>query len=124
MVKMFYLNVKDGNFGTVEIEPTLQEYYKLLGCTCIDMVARTLKNEAYDIILDDEGLLKGNPVISSVDSYCNPMTVGNLLFTRCNEEGVEIGITDDDVKNILSCIGIGFSDFKPEGYPLIVGLNY
>jgi len=124
MVKMFFLNVKKGSFGTVEIEPTLSEYYRLIGCTCIDMVTRELKDEVYDIILDDEGLLKEKPLISSVDSEGNPMTVGNLLFTRCNDEGEEVGITDDDIKNIISSIGFGFSDFQPEGYPLIVGLNY
>lgn len=48
--------------GTAEkatIENSLDGYYKALDCDIIDITMRTVGNKRYDIICDDEGLLKG-----------------------------------------------------------------
>ncbi len=124
MLKMFYVNVKDEVIKPIELKPTLTEYYKLLDCDCITMVPVKIKGESFDLIADDEGLLKEFPIISSVDSFGNPMTVGNLLITRIDDEGAEISITEDDIRKITSSIGLAFSPIKPNGYPLLVGINY
>ena len=85
----------------LDIEGTLEEYYKYIGCSCIDIVTRKVGDTYFDIICDDEGLLKDSPHISAVDTKGNPMLVGNLIFTHTDEEGETIGVTDNDVATIM-----------------------
>ena len=40
----------------------LEEYYRHMDCDCIDLVCVEIDGHDYDIICDDEALLKGNPV--------------------------------------------------------------
>lgn len=42
------------------INDTLSTYYDIIGCRCIDIVQRSFGGLGFDIVLDDEGLLKAN----------------------------------------------------------------
>ena len=64
---------------------------------CIDIVSRRIKDTYFDIICDDEGLLKDNPRITAVDTEGNPMLVGNLIFSHTDENGETIGVTDEEI---------------------------
>ena len=62
---------------------------------------RKVGGKWFDIIVDDEGMLKENPIVSALDSDMQPALVGNLLF--CNwdgETGEEISLSDDDIKHL------------------------
>lgn len=37
-------------------EPSLDEYYRLLGCDCIDIVMRNVRGHLLNIVVDDIGL--------------------------------------------------------------------
>ena len=66
----------DVNAGTVKeatIEANLDSYYKALNCDCIDIVVRSLGPYRFDIICDDEGLLKDNARMSATDPHGHPM---------------------------------------------------
>ena len=39
----------------------LQDYYRLIGCDCIDIANREIRGKRFDIICDDNGLLKAEP---------------------------------------------------------------
>ena len=67
----------------VTLDNTLEAYYSVLNCSCIDIVERTIgESEKYfTIVCDDEGLLKAAPCISAVSDLCEPMLVGNLFIT-------------------------------------------
>lgn len=43
----------------VETEGGLDEWYRLLRCDLIDIVSRQIGGRYFDIICDDEGLLRG-----------------------------------------------------------------
>lgn len=42
------------------IEDDIHTYYDLIDCRCIDIVCRYFGGVAFDVVLDDEGLLKAN----------------------------------------------------------------
>lgn len=106
-MKLFYFNEKGGE--VIDIEGTLEEYYDLINCRCIDIVTRKIEDTYFDIICDDEGLLKDNPRISAVDMSGHPMLVGNLIFSHTDEEGETIGITDEDIAKIMNAMMFAFT---------------
>ena len=43
----------------VETEGGLEEWYRLIKCSLIDIVSREIGGRYYDVIVDDEGLYRG-----------------------------------------------------------------
>lgn len=100
-MRMFLIDVNKGTAEPVDVEPKLQEYYKLLDCDTIDITERAINGVMYDIIVDDEGLFK-NPAIPSAFNESNkkPALVGNLLICLHDSNGDEVGLEEKDVENI------------------------
>ena len=102
-MRAYLLDVENKRKQVVEIDDNrhLEEYYKYLNCSVIDITNRKVGGKWFDIIVDDEGMLKENPIVSALDSDMQPALVGNLLF--CNwdgETGEEISLSDDDIKHL------------------------
>lgn len=55
---------KDGH-GSMNVEPTLTNFYSLIGTDCIDIVVRRIGGRPYNIVLDDEGILKKSPLTAA-----------------------------------------------------------
>ena len=106
MAKMFLITAEETK---VVKASELEDYYRLIGCDCIDIVARKIGDKYLEIICDDEGLLKENPRISAVDKNMKPALVGNLLIAGSTDEDGELtSLTDKDIEliknNLLSAI--------------------
>ena len=100
-MKAFLLDAENRQTRTVEVDDAdhLNAYYQLLNCSLVDITSRKIGGKYFDIVTDDEGLLKEAPIVSAVDSDGKPVLVGNLLF--CNydpQTGAEISLTDDDIE--------------------------
>ena len=93
----------------VDIKPELDNYYKLLECSTIDMKAIRLGDRHYDIICDDEGLFV-NPdelYVTYTNLTQSDSVAGNILLVGPpDEEGCETSLTDDDIVNIHRHIGL------------------
>lgn len=99
-MKALNINAKNGKIEVVDAKG-LDDYYKYCDCDIIDVVQRTIGGKVYDIVCDDEGLLKANPIISAISSKMEPMLVGNLLiFGQANFDGEFTPLTDSDVEHI------------------------
>lgn len=96
-----YVNAESHTALPYSVKGELEEYYKLLGVSCIDIVSRKIGGKYYDIICDDEALLKENPICSMIDKSGNPMLFGNLFICSHNEEGEEISLDSGDISRIL-----------------------
>lgn len=91
----------------IDVEPILDEYYRLIGCRCVDFPTREIDGHPYNIICDDEGFLKPNHV-SAVSSEKDmfgrqEQLVGNLLLFGVDQDNHEHGnrsLTDDEVAQI------------------------
>jgi len=101
------VNVTEGVARKATIERSLNSYYKTLGCECIDIVNRRLGGYRFDIICDDEALLKDDPIPSAFGIEDQPMLFGNLFFCKHDGEGNEISLNDRECELILSrCIRV------------------
>lgn len=85
----------------VNLEPSLENYYRLLDCRLIDIPSRRIGDHYYDIICDDEGLLKGDPIVTAINSDGDAMLVGSLLVLKHDDEGNEIGLTAEEVREVM-----------------------
>ena len=101
-MKVVYLNVENRELPKIlDIEDELGVFYELINCRCIDIVQRKIGNKYFDVICDDEGLCKDNPVVSAVDTQFRTMLVGNLIVSNSDDEGNLIDLSDEDIKQIL-----------------------
>lgn len=64
------------------IEKSLDSYYSLLDCTCIDIVSRIIGDKRFDIICDDEALLKAPTFVSAYDRNDTPALFGSLFVCK------------------------------------------
>ena len=101
-LKMLYVNPYTRTVSTEYVENDLEAYYKLLNCSCITITSMNIRGKYFDIICDDEALLKDEPRLSMVDLRGRPALFGCLLVCLHDREGNTVGITDDDVKRIKS----------------------
>lgn len=119
MIRGFLIGT-DGFAGEIEFDNDLHAYYELLKCDLIDIARRCVGEERkpYTFIVDDEGLLKSDVVITAFDDDSNPMLVGNLLIVNDNEWGDDIAdLTDDDIEYIYNSLvfRVGY-DFEADDF--------
>lgn len=100
MAKMFLMAVdKEG----VEVEANnIQDMYKLVECDYLD--SQTIfynGNDRIVVWVDDEGLI--------VNKKRNRGYSGNVLVSKVNEDGEDIDLTDEDIKNVIDIL-----DKKPK----------
>jgi len=85
----------------------LEDYYRLMEVDIIDIVARKINGKYYDIICDDEGLLKEQPIPTVFDTEKQPMLFGNIIIAGlADEEGNMTDLTDEDIVRITNSLGI------------------
>lgn len=99
--EVFGLLLKDD--GTVKfcrIKDTLEEWYKALGCDCIDITSRMVEDQIYSIVCDDEALLKETiPYPTILDREMQPLIFGSAFV--CLREGPELASLDEKAGKIL-----------------------
>lgn len=94
-------DAKKNDFTEVDVKD-LHDYYKLINCSCIDVCRRKIGDRYFEIVVDDEGLLKDKPMLSAINPLDdNCVLVGNLIFyDGVDYEGEFTPITDEGVKII------------------------
>lgn len=110
-MKMLLLNVINETVTVVDAE-TLDDFYKLLGCDCID------------IICDDEGLFVNDPKISAIGNMGEPVLVGNLLLCKGNDKnGDLLPLNDEDIAYLKRYIVKLCTHHFPKGYPMLTQVS-
>lgn len=94
----------DGTNEIVEIEDTLDNLYKVCNCSCIDIVVRKIKGKPFDIVLDDEGLLKTDFQISAVREDYRETLVGNLLIVKNDGKGNLKSLNQEEIDLVRGSI--------------------
>lgn len=124
-MKVVYLNVEKGQTPEVlDIKDDLQEFYKLIACHCIDITNRKIGRKRFDIICDDEGLLKDSPKISAINNLGQPMLCGNMIIVNSDEDGNLVGLTDKDAEYVLCRIQKMYTHKYPKGYYVLTQCEY
>ena len=82
-IKGILIDVEKRQIREVEFENELSSYYRLLKCDCITTAPF---DEGYDVIVDDEGLLK-TPFIGFFETPDGSEYAGNGLIVGFNDDG-------------------------------------
>ena len=82
---------------------TLNEYYHVLGCQRIDMVAIDVDGYSYDVVCDDEGLFR-EPMVPTLFISEKQVLCGDLAFVKIDEEGYTVGLEKEDIERLLRYI--------------------
>lgn len=115
-------------FGMVNIPNDLETFYKILGCRCIDIVQRRIGaycKKTFEIICDDEGLFKEPQKISAIDNLGQVQLVGSILIVgNADAKGNLTGLSEHDVKYILSKIQLLVTKKIKNAYPILTQCEY
>lgn len=97
-MKMLLLDVQNNEVKVVEVNG-LEDYYKYIGCSVIDIVRRQIGDITVEIVCDDEATFVEHPKVSAIDVIGEPCLCGNLLvaggevidgnLTELTEEEIE-----------------------------------
>lgn len=99
-----FINVEERFAAKRSIEKTLDSYYELLGCDSIDITEITIDGKCFDVICDDEALLKSEAIVSAVSVYGDPMMCGNLFVVKFDGVDDVTDLTDDEAEFVLQRI--------------------
>jgi len=103
--------VIDHETSTVEermIVPSLDTYYDIIGCRCIDVVRRSVRGFEVDVICDDEALLRDEePVPAMSTTTHSDIIFGKVIICDVDDEGREIGLDDEKFHAVMYAIGSG-----------------
>ena len=122
-MRALWLDVENRKVKEVEVNG-LEDYYRMIDCRMIDIVRRSIGGKDYNIICDDEGLLKDNITISAINKDWQEMLVGNLIICGFEKLGELTSLTDEDIAHIKKRIIQVRSMLKPEGYPILAECEY
>ena len=118
------LDVMENRVEVVEVS-WLDDYYRLIGCSLIDITQRKIAGTYYEIICDDEGLLQENPKISAINDMGQPMLVGNLIIAgEVDDDGNLTDLLDADISHIRENIHSMGTRKYPEGYKMLCQVEY
>lgn len=113
-VKGVLIDVHQAMCRTIAIEDRLEEYYKILHCDYIDISRRRIGSGYYDVVCDDEGLLKKSPIPSAYDQNGGIAFVGNIFVCQSNDVGDLVSLTEDEIRTLRANVRVGVH-FEPNG---------
>ena len=125
-ITAYLIDTEKQEHRKVEIEDSLETYYRMLYCDCIDIVTRAVGPEGilYNIVCEDEGALHKNR-ISAIDRNGVAQLVGSLMITgTADENGDLTSLSDDDAAYIESCIKNVPTVMFPKGNVMLTGVEY
>lgn len=125
-IKGILIDVEEGlEAKRMEIIDSLDTYYEILKCSCIDIANRDIGGKRYDIVCDDEGLFKDAVYPSAIGRGKNVMLVGNIFIAGvADDEGELTSLTDDDVDNIMSHVKRAYNSERNVSWPVVLGMDY
>ena len=125
MLRGVLVDVEKETVSVVEIPDELDELYRILNCSCIDIVVRRIGRKQFRIVCDDEGLFKDPQKISAIGNLGQVQLVGNLFIVGGEVEDSNLtSLNKSDVAYILTRVQkIGTRKF-PAGYPMLTQCEY
>jgi hypothetical protein len=100
-VKGYKIDIDNACAYTVEVDG-LRDYYREIGCDVIDIVVVEIDGAHYNVVIDDEGLLRDDPRPSVACGGVGRL-YGNAIVLGMDEETCDLAtLTDADVTRIFS----------------------
>ena len=122
---MLMIDVENRKVKLVEANG-LKDYYKLIGCRCIDIVHRRIGDVEVEIVIDDEGALVESLKVSAISPEGTPALYGNLLIAsgRVTMDGELTELTEAEIDEIMGNVATITTSVYKEPYPALVEVDY
>lgn len=123
-MKMMLLDVEQMSIRVVEANG-LDDCYEYLNCRVVNIVRRKIGDRYFNIICDDESLLKDKPQPSGIDVTGFPMLYGNLLIA--GEEVIEGELTSlkfEEIEHLMCYTAEITTSMYKKPYPVFVEMDY
>ncbi len=112
----------------LEINGDLDSFYKILDCSCIDIVRRRIGGrykKTFEIVCDDEGLFRAPQKISAINNLGDAQIVGPIFIVGLTDlDGNLTSLTEHDVAYILSKVQNISTRKYLNGYPMLTQCEY
>lgn len=123
-MKMLLLDVQNNEVKVVDANG-LEDYYKYIGCSVIDIVRRKIGGLAVEIVCDDEGTFAEHPKVSAIDIVGNPCLYGNLLVAGGKViDGNLTELTEQEVEYVKSFLIPVTTAFYKEPFKVFWEMDY
>ena len=123
-MKMLLLDVENNAVKVVEANG-LEDYYRFIGCSTIDIVRRKIGDLYVEIVCDDEGLFAEYPKVSAIDRAGNPCLYGNLLVASGRViDGELTELADREIAYLEHCIVEVTTEHFKEPFKVFYRMNY
>ena len=123
-MKMLLLDVWNNELKVVDANG-LDDYYKFIGCDCIDIVRRRIGGVLVEIVCDDEALLIDKPKISAIDVDGVPALFGNLLIASGRVvDGELTELTAEEAFEIMDNVAEITTSVYKEPFRVFVEMEY
>ena len=120
-----FVDTKNKTASAITVDDELETYYKLLDCKWIEIAPRKIGNSIVNIICDEEGLLKQDPLMSAVDGIGNGILAGSLFITGLtDDEGDLTSLAEEDQKQVLGKCMVLPTRQHPEGLMMVTECEY
>lgn len=118
-ITVLFLDIEKcaNSFQKLELENELESFRNTLRVDTIDIVRRRIAKSEYQIVLDDEGLLKSKPICSAEDFRGFPALAGNLIITGLVDgKGNLTSLKQKDIEKISKMLVTRYSFFLGKEY--------
>ena len=123
-MKMLLLDVQNNEVKVVEANG-LEDYYKYIGCSVIDIVRRKIGVLTVEIVCDDEGTFAEHPKVSAVDIVGQPCLYGNLLVAGGKViDGELTELTEEEIDYIKQFVIEVTTTFYKEPFKIFWEMDY
>lgn len=123
-MKMLLLDVINNEVKVVEANG-LEDYYKYIGCSLIDIVRRKIGDLTVEIVCDDEGTFVEHPKVSAIDIIGQPCLYGNLLIASERViDGNLTELTEQEIEYIKKFLIEVTTAFYKEPFKVIWEMDY
>ena len=124
-MKMLLLDVHNNEVRVVEANG-LEDYYKYIRCSVIDIVRRKIGDLTVEIVCDDEGALCEHPKVSAVDAVFGlPELYGNLLVAGGKViDGNLTELTEKEIEYIKQFVIEVTTPYHKEPFKIFSEMSY
>lgn len=98
-ITAYIISEKPNQSGKIQMENSLEGFYKALECDNVEILTRAIGGEYYDLIIDGEGRLKERPATAYAGDFLEDIK-GPAIIAKYEGDGEEHSLTPEDLERI------------------------